>query len=470
MTLGLAGIAAAASVALGGTVSAQRADEKPLKDLGAVSGTVTAPKAFKAAHVYLRNVDKSITYMVYTSGGVFRAVALFPGNYELVVKGRGLESDPQKLVVKAGDNPAVKVAMHNAADPNQYPTSVEPSLARTANGILPPKQEVSFGGYDEVYPPGPGRDVLETLCMNCHGENFFSMRPRSASGWKAGLDYMMGKALIDKDRSNFGEGTLAGSASNFRFGIQDRRNVLEYLSKNFGLDKKPRAVRTDKEMPIDEAQLAKAQYIEYYVLGGEESGQAPARSSAASDSESAASGVAGVRIIMQVQIDAQGNRWAVDRGVPSRLVKLDPRTGWQKAWNLPDTRAGVHELIIDRQGTIWVPEFNRTEDSRVEGSGAGSELTSRLLGFNPKTEKWEHTIDLDPDNVIRAAKKGPLMAATVDSNGNIYVNWMLHGAIGKYDPRARKASTFRIPTPGAVPYGQTIDPFDNRLGRRMEWR
>src|SRR5207249_1667434 len=57
--------------------------------------------------------------------------------------------------------------------------------------------------------------------------------------------------------------------------------------------------------------------------------------------------------------------------------------------------------------------------------------------------------------------KGPLMGSTVDSRGNIYMDWMLTGAISKYDPTTRKATTFRIPTPGAVPYGQAIDPFDN---------
>ena len=150
-----------------------------------------------------------------------------------------------------------------------------------------------------------------------------------------------------------------------------------------------------------------------------------------------------------------------DRGIPSRLVKLDPRTGEQKAWDLPDTRAGVHEVIMDRNGMVWVPEFSRTEDGHIDGMGTGSELTSRLLGFNPKTEKWEHAIDLDPDNVIRAKQKGPLMGATISSTGRICANWMMTGAIGCYDPVTRKAATYLIPTPGAVPYGQTIDPFDN---------
>ena len=429
---------------------------------GTVSGTVTAAKPFKAAHVYLYNLDKHVMYMVYTNAGAFRAVALFPGNYEVTVRGRGLESPPQKIVVKAGDNPALKVAMSPAADPSQYPSSVDPAVARSANGVLAPKQEVIFAGYEEIYPPGPGRQVLETLCFNCHGENYFPMRTRSAAAWRLALDHMQGKNLFDNDKERFGGGFLAGAATNFRYGLQDRRDVLDYLAKNFGVDKKPRAVRTDKEWPVDEAALAKAQYIEYYVREQAPSGQAAAATTTgASDSEGASGGVAGVRIIMQVQIDAHGNRWAVDRGIPSRLVRLDPRTGEIKAWPLPDTRAGVHELIIDRKGIVWVPEFSRTPDGKVDGGGSGSELDSRLLGFNPKTEKWEHVVDLDPNDVIRSKQKGPLMATTVDSKGRIFVNWMLSGAIGMYDPTTNKADTFRIPTPHAEPYGQTIDPSDN---------
>jgi streptogramin lyase len=443
----------------GATVAAQKGGE--LEGTGTVSGTVTATRPFKAAQVYLRGTDqrRHMQYMVYTNAGAFNAVAVLPGNYEITVKARGLESDPQPIAVKAGNNPDVKVAMHAAKDPTQYPTSVDPSQARAPNGVLTPRREVTYASYEEIYPPGPGRVVLETLCMNCHGENFFPMSPRSAQGWKFGLDKMMGKALADHDRVSLGEGVLAGNASSFRFGLQDRKDVLEYLTKNFGLDKKPRAVKTLKEMPLDEAQLGKAEYIEYYMVSNEK--EEARRTSTASDSESAASGIAGVRIIMQVTIDEQGNRWGVDRGVPSRLVKLDPRSGEMKTWTLPDSRAGVHDMTQDRQGRIWVLEFTRTEDGHVDSSGAGSELSSRLLGFNPKTEKWEHVVDLDPDNVIRSTRKGPMMGGLVDSKGSIWVHWMLSGAISKYDPATHKAATYRIPTQAATPYGACIDPFDN---------
>ena len=67
-----------------------------------MSGTVDSTTPFKAAQVFIRNVDKRILYMVYTSAGQFRAVALFPGNYEVSVSTKGLESDVQKLALKAG--------------------------------------------------------------------------------------------------------------------------------------------------------------------------------------------------------------------------------------------------------------------------------------------------------------------------------------------------------------------------------
>ena len=445
----------------GNTVTAQTAG--PLQGLGTVTGTVTAGKPFKAAQVFIRSTDqrRRMLYMVYTNAGAFKAVALFPGNYEVTVMARGLESDPRPLVVKAGTNPEVKVAMKDAKDPNQLPTSVDPSQARAANGLLPPKKDVQLASYEEIYPPGPGRVVLETTCMHCHGQNYFPISPRTAQGWKFGIDKMMGKNLGDHERLALGEGVLAGNASAFHFGLQDRKDVLEYLTKNFGPTKKPRAVKTVKEMPLDEAELGKAEYIEYYAVADEKEETAPRPSAAASDSESAANGVAGVRITMQVTIDAQGNRWGVDRGVPSRLVRLDPSSGEFKSWVLPDTRAGVHDMTQDRQGRLWALEFARTEDGHVDSMGTGSELTARLLGFDPKTEKWEHVVDLDPDNVIRTTRKGPMMGGLVDSQGKIWVHWMLAGAISSYDPATRKAATYRMPTSAATPYGACIDPFDN---------
>ena len=98
-------------IGVGGRTSATltAAQATSLSAMGNLSGTVTSSRPFKAAQVYLRNVDKRIMYMVYTNAGQFRSVALFPGNYEISVTAKGFLSDVQKLVVKAGDNPKVSL-------------------------------------------------------------------------------------------------------------------------------------------------------------------------------------------------------------------------------------------------------------------------------------------------------------------------------------------------------------------------
>lgn len=440
-----------------GHATATRSAE-PLKELGSVSGTVSASKPFKAAQVYLRNTDKRIQYMVFTTAGAFRAVALFPGHYELTVRARGLESTTQKLVVKSGATGGLKVAMHDAKTPDLYPSSVDVSTDHLFNaaGWNDPGAKVQFASYDEIYPPGPGRVVLETVCFNCHGENTFSLSPRGADAWKYAIDYMRGVFLGEQERHGFGEGTLAGSGSNFRFGVEDRKVLLEYLTANLGPDKPSRAVRTDVEVPVDEAEVGRAELIEYYV-GKEHKASANATQKATVGSESDAVADPDAQMLITLQLDADGNVWAVDRAVPSQLVRLDPRTGEQKFYTLPNPKAGVHDLVIDRHGKIWVTEFT----SDIYGTGSADVMPPRLLGFNPKTEKWENALNADPDDVVRALPKGPLMAPTVDSKGNVYANWMLRGAIAKWDPTQQKMTAYRVPTPGATPYGAAIDGNDN---------
>src|ERR1700752_4804610 len=95
MVLGAAGIAGAQSNSQkspgGGAAS-------PLAGLASVSGTVKAPKEFKAAKVYLKNTDKNVVYMVFTEAGRYQAVDLFPGNYEVSVTKNGFtDSNAQKI-------------------------------------------------------------------------------------------------------------------------------------------------------------------------------------------------------------------------------------------------------------------------------------------------------------------------------------------------------------------------------------
>ena len=194
-------------------------------------------------------------------------------------------------------------------------------------------------------------------------------------------------------------------------------------------------------MPIDEEALSKAMYIEYY-LPTDPPGKGVNDPVWAKDRVK--------RYGQDPRFDADGNVWLVDRGVPHRLVKLDPRTGEQKEYLYPDPRNGNHEILIDRTGLIWLPEHR----------GRTGDKEKRLLGFNPKTEKFEYQIPMDPDNVVRNSTKF-LQSLALDSKGNIYVGWIMGGALSKWERATGKVSVHRIPTPHAIPYGVVADRNDN---------
>src|SRR5438128_6590495 len=165
LIIGLMGSLAIAYAVFGasGSVAASPAAAQgaALPGTASLSGTVDSTAPFKAAQVFIRNVDKRILYMVYTNAGQFRAVNLFPGNYEIGVTTKGLVSDVQKLALKAGDNPKVKLSLRSS---------------ETA-----PNSAIEERSYDEIYPAGPGRDVAERTCLICHGENFLPSRPGNAA-------------------------------------------------------------------------------------------------------------------------------------------------------------------------------------------------------------------------------------------------------------------------------------------------
>jgi streptogramin lyase len=420
------GVFAASGLAAPTTAAVQA----PVAGTARLSGTVESTVPFKAAQVFIRNVDKRILYMVYTSAGQFRAVSLIPGNYEVSVSTKGLESDVQKLALKPGDNPKMRLSLRAA----------HTGEAASADSSVP--QEAA---YDAIYPPGPGRDVAERTCIVCHGENFIPTRPGSAAAWTARLDRMMGTFLPTRAAASYAEGLLSYRASALGFSRQDRDDLLAYLVKNFGPGAKPRTVRVDQEMPLDEAKLGKAMYIEYYLPA-----DPPGKGTNSPEYNKLEAGFVGRRAGQDVRFDHDGNVWLTDRGYPHRLVKLDPRTGVQKDYELPDPKNGIHEVMVDPSGMIWLPEHSGVQPSNVK----------RLLGFNPATEKFEQMIPMDPDNVIRNPIKW-LQSLALDSKGNIYVGWIMGGALSKYDRQTRKVSVFTVPQANAIVYGVVADKNDN---------
>src|SRR5712691_1855418 len=342
-----------------------------------VSGTVESIAPYSAAQVFVRNTDKRMLYMVYTNATRFRAVALFPGNYEISAATKDLKSDVQKLAIKAGESPKVTLTFKQPA------AAADRAIVNANEGETQGTSRVRLEqSYDEIYPPGPGRDIAERTCMICHGENFRSTQPATIGAWK---------------------------------------------------------------LPLEEAKLGKAMFIEYYLTP-----DPPGQGINAPEFASLKGQFVGRRVGQDVRFDNDGNVWLTDRGYPNRLVKLDPRTGVQKAYVLPDPKNGNHDVNIDRTGMVWLAE--------AEGQQPGAE--KHLLGFNPKTEKFEYIIPMDPDHVLRNPLKW-LQSIAFDSQNNVYVGWIMGGAIAKFDRATKKVTVFPIPAHNAIPYGIIADRNDN---------
>src|ERR1051325_8730139 len=224
-----------------------------------LTGTVESSAPYSAAQVFIRNTDKRMLYMVYTNAKRFRAVALFPGNYEISAATKDLKSDVQKLTIKAGESPKVTLTFAQpAAAENRAIVNANESESQGVSRIR------LEAGYDDIYPAGPGRDIAERTCMICHGENFLSTQPATVGTWNLRLDRMMGKNLFDKAPASYAEGLLTYRASALRFSREDRETLVQYLAKNFGPAAQPRAVRIDKELPLEEAKLGKGMFVDDY--------------------------------------------------------------------------------------------------------------------------------------------------------------------------------------------------------------
>jgi virginiamycin B lyase len=401
----LLAFALAASVA----ASPGLAFDSTIPGTGAVTGTVTATKPFTAAHVYLRSQDKPVTFMVYTSGGKYQAINVMPGTYEVTVARRGFESDPQKITVTAGATTTANFALRDA-DPAPKPGINGPStVVGYPNRITITDKDVEFvKDYDKVYPPGPGRQVLERVCMSCHGVTFFSVRQWDHAAWGAAID-MMSKRVDGGDTS-----VAPGKMS-----PKDRQLMLDYLAANFGPNSKKRVLAIDADMPLDEAALGKAMYIEYDMPKVGQNGRPIGQNS---------------------YFDNDGNVWTADRGTPNAIVKLDPRTATFEHYPLPE-RGIPHGITVDSKNIVWWGETVGFKFGRLD----------------PKTGKMDR-IPIDSTGFVKGGRgHDPI----VDYDDNIWLTVIRGNKLAKFDQKTQKITLYEPPSVNSFPYGADKDKQGN---------
>lgn len=397
---GLAGCALLVGSILGGLWEVRTAEASAISGMGTLTGMVDAPKPFQAAQVYATHVEKDVVYMVYTAGGRYRAVNLFPGNYEVTVQKKGFEADVKKVTVKAGQEARVNFSLSEAdADAvrkNEYAGS------RTIRG------DVALVPYDELYPPGPGRATAEKTCIYCHGVNFLPGNPRNEAGWNQALDYMMNR--------NEAFGATQGASMIPPESLQpgEREALVAYLVKHFGPGTPRRALRVDVEMPLDEEALSKAMYVEYRLANTDGMPR---------------------RRAQEPTFDHDGNVWFTERGTPSAISRLDPRTGTITDFMNPDPKGSPHGLLVDQDGFVWWA-------GRDVHLGRLHPESGEMVQYPVIEKGWHgHT-------------------PVLDSKQNIWFTMLPGNRIGKWDRATDKIALYEIPSQRGRPYGIVIDKDD----------
>lgn len=375
--------------------------------LGSVSGTVTSDEPFKAARVYLREPARRVTYMVYTAGGVYQARNMFPGTYDVSVEKHGFTSDIERVVVTAGNTARVDLTLRRGG-------SGVPVV-----GSRPVAEQAVLQTFEEIYPPGPALATIERTCIVCHGVNFIPQRSGlDETGWNALLETM-----LTMNDSIWGIENGTPMMPPGAISPEQRGELLAYLTQHFGPGKPVRMVLNDQELPMDEAELGKAMWVEYTVA-----------------EPKSPSGVN--RVIQEPYFDLQGNVWLTERtrDAPG-ILRLDPRTGVFTSYPTPNPDWSPHGIVVDPvEPERYVWWAGRGVDvARLDTT------TGEMKGYG------------DTENPMRWGGHTPVF----DSKGDLWWTLIAKDQLGKWERATDQVKRWSIPTKGGRPYGVLVDHEDN---------
>ena len=371
-----------------------------------LTGTVTGSEPGVLPAIYALNTAKDVNYMVFAINGKYRAVNLIPGPYEITIKAavdqlEGFTPQTVSMNIEAGAHMTADFELQNVGPVDNYVGGVEYPDAE----IVP---------YDELYPPGPGRDIMERTCHGCHSVNFYSYNvPRAYSGGRADKDKAAWGVTVDRMHKGpaFARPAKASIFDAALLPPKDRDILVDYLADNFGYESKPRVVKLVEEPKLDDAVLEKAMFVEYNYHEPE-----------------------GKYDVWgwphQVDFDNDGNVWLAYTACC--IVKFDPRTGDQTVF---EDHGGGHGIAVDQtDGTVWY-----------------SGDTVRHL--DPKTglvDYWK----IGDDRYLGSNTQ------IFDSKGDLWLSLLAAGALGKWDRETNSIVYWEVPVIRSRPYGIIVDHKD----------
>ena len=402
--------------------SGARVQAAPIPHMGALAGKVTVPKAVGQLTVYALNTDKDVGYMVYVVNGQYRITNLFPGHYQVSLRGTPGQMNwsltPQSGNIEiSADKPSTLDLTLN--DPTIKPTYVggltyDAGFSDKPDDPRPPDAKIE--PYDAIYPPGPARATMERICFGCHTVQLYPYNvartyasgrpPHDRDGWGITVDRMAHGLAFN----------TPGKASNFDgdklLSTKDQEVLVDYLAQNFGADAAPRAVQQVTDPELDPRALAKAEFIEYRFFNS------PAFPKRASHT---------------ITFNPDGTLYTLDRGSRASVMWVNPVTAEKKDYPVP---GGGESITADRDGTVWF---------------------GGLSHYDPKTNLLDEYKFQTPNGKGRSIS---VSTAIFDSNGDLWLSMLGYGGLGKWDRSTNNIVWWDVPILRSRPYGITLDHND----------
>src|SRR5579863_6464093 len=224
---------------------------------GQLSGTVTTDEGSVVGfRVTVHNLTYKLWYTVFTVKGHYTVPQALPGSYDVLVLEKGYTSPTLRIDLAPGEEKTADIAVKRIGErPAGAQGASTEGMNAAAFGPRIAANTVWVNTMDDLYPPGPGRDLLKANCTGCHGPEFGTMH-RTKEGYRIGIARMTETGPTDNPfGTNLGHTYLTGAQKDL---------IAEYLATNFGPGTPDKRLKVDPPI-LDEDALAKAIYVSYDI-------------------------------------------------------------------------------------------------------------------------------------------------------------------------------------------------------------
>ena len=490
---------------------------------GTITGTVTVDQGKVIGfRVSAHNMDRRLWYTVFTSNGRYTVPQALPGKYEIVVNEPAYASPTVPLQLGAGESKTADIPLKYQGVEAWQKTNGDGNLdhmrrARPPAPKRPGETVVVVNSLEEVFPEGPALGLLKDNCTGCHG-----------GGWGA-LHYNKEQFMHAIEH----ETETGHNLNRTPFTRSQKEMLADYLVKNFGPGVPERQLRVDPLVP-DESVVSKQIYVSYDIpldlafapgtitsrAGNMIDGAPPdpgapynvhhlqaAFMSPVDGDVWVTSGSSNSLLRLSpkiadpikrwrnypikgpnphvqpsgITIGSDGHVWWSEDLMGGLIGELDPVTGRQVRYRLPDEGGAIHEVITDKDGNVgfgliqgakfgWVDAKTHevhmyptpTPDNGIYGLSFDQHGNMWGCGWEKGfINKWDKATESVKEYKVPSAW-GAIRRCTVDSKGIIWAGGYNSGILTRFDPITEKITNeYKVPLSAANLYDTWADKADN---------